>query len=141
MTTKKIIIAIVALGLLFVVGRWLHLQITYAAVEKLTEQYSSELFSVVNTSFADDPLFKAEGVSARIDYFKVFEYSENRAKVFVVISYDEARPKMPVFHDRFGGFRYFTRRNGNWVADSQRPFELVWDAMGSADDETWPPYH
>ena len=142
MTTKKILAGIVGLCLLFAAGRWLHLQIAYAEVERLTEQHGRELSSAINKSITDDPLSSAEGVSVRLDYFKVFEYSGDQAKVFVVISYDETRPQMPLVRDWFGQFRYFVRQNGDWVIDqNKRPYELVWDALGSADDETWPPYH
>lgn len=142
MTAKKILVGIVVLSLLFVGGRWLQLQFAYAEIERLTEQHGSELSSVINKSIADDPLSGTDGVSSRLDYFKVFEYSDYEAKVFVVISYEATQLKAPLLRDRFGQFRYFVRQNGDWVVDqSKRPYQLVWDALGSADDETWPPYH
>ncbi len=142
MSAKRIFLIIILAGIVFFVGRSIHMQIAYAEVEGLTTQHGSELSSAVNQSIANDPLLSAEGVTSRLEYFKVFEYSENQAKVFVVISYEATQLKAPVMHDWIGQFRYFVRQNGDWVIDqSKRPYELVWDALGSGDDETWPPYH
>jgi|DewCreStandDraft_4_1066084.scaffolds.fasta_scaffold24716_4 hypothetical protein len=148
MTTKKILIGIVVLCLLFAVGRWLHLQFAYSEIERLTEQHGNELSSAVNTSVTDEITseneiaIKPELDTIVVEYFKVFEYSESEAKVFVVIRSDIKWPTTPPVHDRIGQFRYFIRQNGTWMVNqNKRPFELVWDTLGSADDETWPPYH
>ena len=143
MATKKILVGIIGLCLLFAAGRWLHLRIAYTVVEQLTEQHGGELSSAINQSIADDPqLSNSDGFSSRLNYFKVFEYSDNQAKVFVVISYEDTHWEPWMLRDQFGQFRYFVRQNGVWVVDqSKRPYELVWDDLGSADGETWPPYH
>ena len=143
MSTKKFLIAVVALCVLFAAGRWLHLQIAYAAVEQLTEQHGGELSAPISQSIADDPqLSGSDGFTSTLEYFKVFEYSESQAKVLVVVSYEATRLKAPLLHDRLAQFRYFVRQGGAWVVDhSKHPYELVWDDLGSADDETWSPYH
>ena len=71
---------LLAAVLIFAIGRWLHLQIAYAAIEGLTQKHGAELSSVVSQSVADDPLSHTEGITSSLEYFKIFEYSDNQAE-------------------------------------------------------------
>jgi hypothetical protein len=135
---RRILLLLVALGLLVSVGRWLHLQLAYAEIERLTEQYGDALAMAINQTVMEvqHPM---EGYSQSLEYFKVFDVSDTHAKVFVVIQLKINRPGLPA-SERSGEFYHFVFQNGQWISDPSQPREVVWSDYGSADGETWPPY-
>lgn len=139
MTLKKTLILTISLAVLYIGGRWAHLQFTYAEIENLTTQYSDNLAATVN-----DIVKSAEYPGSRyhelVEYFKVFEYSETRAKVFVVSRIEPTDDKAGLPGDRAGIFYYLIFNNGMWVVDQSRLPQFVWSDLGNADGETWPPY-
>jgi hypothetical protein len=99
----------------------------YAQVEQLTQQYAREVAPFV-TEFA-----KKHDID--IVYFKVFEYEEVKAKVFVVQKQNPQEGK-----DIAGSFFYLKRSDSssNWTLIGHP--EAIWSLSGSADARTWPPY-
>ena len=99
----------------------------YMHVEELTRKYAHEVEPFVE-QFAGE-------YNLNIVYFKVFEYDQVRAKVFVVERQDPQEGK-----DASGSFLHLKRSQpgGSWELAS--PPECVWSLAGSADGRTWPPY-
>lgn len=99
----------------------------YAHVEQLTRQYAQEIAPFV------DEFSKKHDIN--IMYFKVFEYGQVKAKVFVVQKQSPHEGK-----DIAGSFLYLERGDSNSDWTLARPPEAVWSLSGSADGRTWPPY-
>lgn len=139
MTLKRIIVVVIVAGLLFGMGRWLHLQSAYAEVEGLTTRHSADLVSVVSSTVADVQ-YPGSKYYESVEYFKVFEYSPTQAKVFVVKRIQPTDERAGLPGDRAGVFYYFVFQDGAWALDQTRPPEFIWSDLGSADGATWPPY-
>jgi hypothetical protein len=148
MSAKKIFLIVALAGVVFFIGRSIHMQIAYTEIERLTQQHGAELTQAIN-KYIEDKFIKPSQEykiatpppKISLEYFKVFELSETRAKVFLSIRYEPTESKPRYSYDREGGFAYLEFQNGMWITDENRHFELVWSRLGSADDETWPPYY
>ena len=138
MSLKRIAVTAIAAILVFSLGRWLHLQAAYAEVERLTTQHSADLTAIVSST-VESTQYPGSRYYEVVEYFKVFEYSQTRAKVFVV---ERILPteygRLPA--DRAGIFYYFVLHNGIWTLDLTMQPDVIWSDYGSADGETWPPY-
>jgi hypothetical protein len=132
---------IVSIGLLCAGVQQLNLQHAYDGIEILTQLHAAELSTVINecATHVERPLDNAR---LTVEYFKIFEYSETYAKVFVVTQLEiyKAGITLPL-RDRSGQFVSLLFQDGNWMCDPSRPPQLIWSDLGSADGETWPPYH
>lgn len=99
----------------------------YAHVEQLTKQYARQVEPFI-VQFASE-------YDLHVVYYKVFEYDELKAKVFVV---DKQDPQMG---DSAGGtFFYLERASQDSEWELASPPDVVWAFAGSADGCTWPPY-
>lgn len=124
------------------------MQIAYAEVERLTNQHDSELTQAI-TKYIEDKFIKPSKEyklatpppEISLEYFKVFEFSETNAKVFLSLRFDPVQPQSWNPSEREGWFVYLESKDRMWIADESRKAELVWSQYGSADDETWPPYN
>ena len=113
---------IVAIALLALCGVFAWIQFSYIRVEALTAKHGLEFSFLMEE-------FDRSRSSSDIVYYKVFDYSPERAKLFVV----DRDPE-----NRYGGFYVFTSKITNdWEVDWVKG---VWASHGSADDWTWPPY-
>ena len=120
-----VIIVIVLIGMTtFFVARHL----AYDRVEKLTQLHAHEFTAVVQEIGADS-CEKSGYVEEPIEYYKVFRYTSESAKLFVVLRFEDG--------NRHGLYVYLERELGEWRITQ---FELVWARYGSADEWTWPPY-
>ena len=100
--------------------------LAYVRVERLTELHAHEFAAVIQEvardqyqQFSDEP----------IDYYKVFHYVPDEAKLFVVVRFKNG--------NRNGLYIYLERSSGEWQIAK---YELVWASYGSTDGGTWPPY-
>jgi len=115
-----LLIAIVlAIGLL---GFFALRRFAYSRVESLTEAHASEFAELIDR-------FNQERENDEVEYFKVFEYDGERAKLFIVV-----RDRQ---NHRLGTFHHLRKQGGHWKITR---IELVWASHGSADGFTWPPY-
>ncbi len=71
--------------------------------------------------------YKETGMIDVVDYYKVFSYSENEAKVFYVCDGHET-----------GNFIYFKKVNGKW---KMKDYDCIWSKTGSASGFTFPLYY
>ena len=99
----------------------------YARVEQLAQRHARDVAPFVG-SFAGE-------YNLEIVYFKVFEYEDASAKVFVVLKQDPHKGK-----DVGGSFFHLERRDLDSDWELAKPVESVWSLYGSADGRTWPPY-
>jgi hypothetical protein len=139
MPFKKAVVLATIFGVLFIAGRWLHMQIAYAEIEQLTREHSGELSGTVRT-FIINAEFPGGRFKKSLEYFKIFEYSATNAKVYLVARIDSVPPDTS-YYDRNGGFLYLLFQNGAWILDPSRPYDMKWSRLGSADEEVWPPYY
>jgi len=125
------------LPVLLLGGRWVHLQIAYAQVEALTQRHGEEFTPDLITYIDEVYNSKDKRFHTQLEYLKVFEYTESKAKVFAAvrtIGVSDFPMNCPE-----GDFFYFNKANSIWLADRSRLPDMIW-SCGSADEETWPPY-
>jgi len=113
---SKLKLSLFVVVAIFILG-YITLQFAYWRVERLTLLYGGE--------FAPSVTKLSNGVK----YYKVFEYGDLQAKLFVVKQSDTDH--------RLGSYLYFKRMPQGWEYVKG---ELVWATLGSADGWTWPPY-
>lgn len=144
--TRSAKIILIALSIVtLVVGvicvREITLQSAYSHVENLTKQYGSAMQPVIMKEVEGK---KEEGkmvIETRLEYIKVFDVISSTAKVFVVVNSTFTHSYGYVDKDRTGSFRYLRQQDGNWIIDTAKSEEVVWDRDGVADGMTWPPYN
>ena len=126
MRIKPKVLALVMVGVAVagITAYFVARQLAYARVEQLTESYAHEFTRVLEET-------ETQGCES-IAYYKVFNYSSDEAKLFVVYRLKDRRH--PNHH---GVYVYLRRTAGEWEITD---YELVWAQYGSADGITWPPY-
>jgi hypothetical protein len=100
-------------------------RLAYFRVERLTGLHAREFTAAIQEVVID----QIPDGSAEMDYYKVFRYLPDEAKLFVVVRFEDGA--------RIGMYAYLERQSGKWQLTKD---ELVWASYGSADDWTWPPY-
>lgn len=111
MVKKKIVLSIVILFMcVLIIG------IPYISVEIKTYKYGEQF----KERYADTNMITG------IEYYKVFSYSETKAKILYVESGHETV-----------NFVWFKKEDGKWIYDN---WETIWSQSGSADGWTFPFY-
>jgi hypothetical protein len=140
MTWKKVLALVTIPVILAIAGGWIYLQLAYARIERLTERYGPLLTSAIARDIVDVKRSPVNGLGdPKLEYFKVFEYTQTRAQVFVVTRFEIETPGSSTY-ERTGEFYKFVLENGTWRVDTSNLPEVVWSRLGSADGQTWPPY-
>lgn len=140
MSIKKIFALVVVASVIVGIGRWLHLQVAYAEIERLTELHESEIADTIETAVTAVQ-YPGSRYHEIVEYLKIFEYSQEHAKVFVVTQILPVNNEKGSLNDRVGVFYYLLYQNGTWNVDQTEPLEVIWSKLGSADGETWPPFY
>ena len=117
---KKILLVVVVL---FFVSA---LALPYVKAEYYTHKYGKEFEDIYGKEF--EALFEITGMIEKVDFYRIFEYSETSAKMYYAGVGGE-----------FTCYIYFSRDN----KDSDWKFnywECIWSNLGSAEDWPWPFY-
>lgn len=110
MKKKKILIVLIIMACILVIG------IPYINVEIKTYKYGDQF----KDRYTDTNMITG------IEYYKVFSYSEIKAKVLYV----------ELGHETVN-FVWFKKEKGKWMYDN---WETIWSQNGSADGWTFPFY-
>ncbi len=126
---KRLVILVCVISSIILVGVvtfFAARHLAYTRIEKLTQLYAHEFATVIQEIGTD---MYGQFTEEPIEYYKVFRYTPDSAKLFVVVRFKDG--------NRNGIYVYLERELGEWqIAQS----ELVWAQYGSADGWTWPPY-
>ncbi len=110
MKKKTVLIVLILIICVLIIG------IPYISVEIKTYKYGNQFQErYTDTNMITD-----------IEYYKVFSYSETKAKILYVESGHET-----------GNFVWFKKEDGKWQYDH---WETIWSENGSADGWTFPFY-
>lgn len=110
MKKKKVLIVLIIMVCILVIG------ISYVNVEIKTYKYGDQF----KDRYTDTNMITG------IEYYKVFSYSETKAKVLYV----------ELGHETVN-FVWFKKEKGKWMYDN---WETIWSQNGSADGWTFPFY-
>lgn len=142
MSRRKMAVGVLCSIVLIIGGAWLHRYLAYQQVETLTERYRAELQPTVDSIANIDVKNPRRRIVWKIEYFKIFSYSPPDASVFVAVRAEitSVTNDEVVYRGRMGQMYHLQLRGQGWELVRDAGTYPVWDALGSMDGDTWPPY-
>lgn len=142
MSRRKLAVGALCSIVLIIGVVWLHRNLAYQRVETLTERYRAELqptVDAISNIDVKDPFLRNVW---KLEYFKILSFYPPDASVFAVVKTEtiSVTNDEVVYRGRLGQMYHLRLTGQGWELVRDAGTHPVWDAYGSMDGNTWPPY-